>query len=99
MPHDLRVFFSVTKEPTEVTPKDVMAFVTAQRRPQPGAEKVVRIAAGSSGLSAATIKRRLAAVSSPDHSRRCRRDQIMRTPWSGNWITFLVPTQSAPGDP
>jgi integrase/recombinase XerD len=62
--HDLSVFFTVVaKEPTEVTPKDVMAFVTAQRRPRPGAEKVVRIADGSSGLSAATIKRRLAAVS------------------------------------
>jgi len=63
--HDLSVFFTVVaKEPTEITPKDVMAFVTAQRRPRPGAEKVVRIADGSSGLSAATIKRRLAAVSS-----------------------------------
>ena len=63
--HDLSRFFSVvTKEPTEVTAKDVMAFVIAQRRPRPGAENVVRIADGSSGLSAATIKRRLAAVSS-----------------------------------
>ena len=63
--HDLSVFFSVVKkEPTQVRPKDVMAFVTAQRRPKPGAEKVVRIADGSSGLSAATIKRRLATVSS-----------------------------------
>ncbi len=62
--HDLSVFFAVVaKEPTEVMPKDVMAFVTAQRRPRPGAENVVRID-GSSGLSAATIKRRLAAVSS-----------------------------------
>jgi hypothetical protein len=42
----------------------VMSFVTAQRRPKPGAENVVRIADGSAGLSAATIKRRLAAVSS-----------------------------------
>ena len=62
--HDLSVFFTVVaKEPVEVTPKDVMAFVTAQRRPRPGAENVVRIDGGS-GLSAATIKRRLAAVSS-----------------------------------
>jgi integrase/recombinase XerD len=62
--HDLSVFFSVvTKEPTEVTTKDVMAFVIAQRRPRPGAENVISIADGSSGLSAATIKRRLAAVS------------------------------------
>ena len=63
--HDLSVFFSVVKkDPLEVRPKDVMAFVTAQRRPKPGAENVVRIADGSAGLSAATIKRRLAAVSS-----------------------------------
>jgi integrase/recombinase XerD len=63
--HDLSVFFSVVKkEPTAVRPKDVMAFVTAQRRPKPGSENVVRIADGSAGLSAATIKRRLAAVSS-----------------------------------
>ena len=63
--HDLSVFFSVVnKDPLEVRPKDVMAFVTAQRRPKPGAENVVRIADGSSGLSGATIKRRLAAVSS-----------------------------------
>jgi integrase/recombinase XerD len=62
--HDLSVFFSVVQEdPLEVRPKDVMAFVTAQRRPKPGAENVVRID-GSAGLSAATIKRRLAAVSS-----------------------------------
>ena len=62
--HDLNVFFSVVKkDPLEVRPKDVMAFVTAQRRPKPGAENVVRID-GSTGLSAATIKRRLAAVSS-----------------------------------
>jgi integrase/recombinase XerD len=63
--HDLNVFFSVVKkDPLEVRPKDVMFFVTAQRRPKPGAENVVRIADGSAGLSAATIKRRLAAVSS-----------------------------------
>jgi site-specific recombinase XerD len=63
--HDLSVFFTVVaKDPIEVRPKDVMSFVTAQRRPKSGAENVVRIADGSSGLSAATIKRRLAAVSS-----------------------------------
>ena len=62
--HDLSVFFWVVKkDPVEVRPKDVMAFVTAQRRPKPGSENVVRID-GSAGLSAATIKRRLAAVSS-----------------------------------
>ena len=62
--HDLSVFFTVVqKDPLGVRPKDVMAFVTAQRRPKAGSENVVRID-GSAGLSAATIKRRLAAVSS-----------------------------------
>lgn len=63
--HDLSVFFSaVEKEPAEVTPKDVLSFVASQRRPRPGAENVVRISDGGSGLSVSTIKRRLAAVSS-----------------------------------
>jgi integrase/recombinase XerD len=63
--HDLKVFFSVVaKEPAEVTPRDVVDFVTAQQRPRAGAEKVVRISDGGAGLSASTIKRRLAAVSS-----------------------------------
>jgi site-specific recombinase XerD len=63
--HDLKVFFEVVaKEPADVVPADVLAFVSAQRRPRPGAENVVRISDGSGGLSEATIKRRLAAVSS-----------------------------------
>ena len=63
--HDLKVFFDVVdKEPAEVVPADVLAFVSAQRRPRPGAENMVRISDGSGGLSEATIKRRLAAVSS-----------------------------------
>jgi site-specific recombinase XerD len=62
--HDLKTFFGVVgKDPLEVRPVDVMAFVTAQRRPRPGVEKVVRISDGGSGLSTATIRRRLAAVS------------------------------------
>lgn len=63
--HDLKVFFDVVgKEPADVTPRDVFAFVTSQQRPRPGAENLVRISDGGRGLSAATIKRRLAAVSS-----------------------------------
>ena len=63
--HDLSVFFGVSaRSPQDVTPKDVLRFVTAQRRPRRGAENVVRISDGESGLSASTIKRRLAAVSS-----------------------------------
>ena len=63
--HDLKAFFAVVgKEPVDVRPADVMAFITAQRRARGGSEKVVRIADGEAGLSAATIRRRLAAVSS-----------------------------------
>jgi integrase/recombinase XerD len=63
--HDLAVFFVVVgKEPAEVSPADVMAFVSAQQRPRAGAEKVVRLADGGAGLAASTIRRRLAAVSS-----------------------------------
>lgn len=63
--HDLKMFFAfVGKEPAEVTSRDVMGFVTSQRQGRVGAENVVRIVDGSAGLSAATIKRRLAAVSS-----------------------------------
>jgi hypothetical protein len=59
--HDLKIFFTiVVKEPAEVTSRDVLAFVTRQRRGRAGTENVVRI---TDGLSAATIKRRLAAVS------------------------------------
>lgn len=63
--HDLKMFFTyVGKEPAEVSSRDVMGFVTSQRQGRAGAENVVRIVDGSAGLSAATIKRRLAAVSS-----------------------------------
>lgn len=63
--HDLRAFFDVVgKDPVEVTAKDVFAFVVAQQRPRPGAENLVRISDGQAGLSASTIRRRLAAVSS-----------------------------------
>ena len=63
--HDLKAFFGVVgKDPGEVTSRDVLAFVVAQQRPRPGAENLVRISDGGAGLSASTIKRRLAAVSS-----------------------------------
>ena len=63
--HDLKVFFEVVgKDPSEVTPRDVLAFVAGQQRPRPGAENLVRISDGGAGLAASTIKRRLAAVSS-----------------------------------
>ena len=63
--HDLSVFFGVIrKEPKDVTSKDVLRFVTEQRRPRQGAENVLRISDGGSGMATSTIKRRLAAVSS-----------------------------------
>lgn len=63
--HGLTVFFSIVeKDPVEVRSRDVLAFVSAQQRPRPGAENIVRISDGGAGLSASTIKRRLAAVSS-----------------------------------
>src|SRR6266508_4027141 len=59
---DLKVFFSVVaKEPAEVTAADVLEFIRAQRAPRQGA-KVVRIEDGERGLSARTIKRRLATI-------------------------------------
>jgi site-specific recombinase XerD len=60
---DLKVFFEVVgKDPTEVTPVDVLGFITAQRASQ-GEGNVVRLVDGESGLSARTIRRRLSAVS------------------------------------
>ncbi|HEX7196787.1 MAG TPA: tyrosine-type recombinase/integrase [Candidatus Limnocylindria bacterium] len=59
---DLKVFFSVIdKDPVDVDTADVLAFIKAQREPRHGAT-VVRIEDGESGLSARTIKRRLATV-------------------------------------
>ena len=62
--HDLMLFFGVVgKEPVDVRPADVLAFIGSQVKARPGAEKLVRIEDGSAGLAAATVKRRLAAVS------------------------------------
>jgi integrase/recombinase XerD len=62
--HDLKIFFSVVaKDPVEVTPADVMDFVRDQQRPPQGAGNVVHLRDARSGLSPATIMRRLAAVS------------------------------------
>lgn len=61
---DLKVFFTVVgKPPTEVGVDDVLVFIEAQRAPRRG-RNVVRLLDGEVGLSAATIKRRLATVSS-----------------------------------
>ena len=62
--HDLKAFFTVVaKDPVEVTPADVMAFVTQQQQPRPGAENVIHFPDAGTGLSPATVMRRLAAVS------------------------------------
>ncbi len=59
---DLKVFFTViAKEPSTVTTADVFAFIKAQRAPRRGS-MVVRLEDGEAGLSARTIKRRLASV-------------------------------------
>ncbi|MFC7661410.1 tyrosine-type recombinase/integrase [Pseudonocardia benzenivorans] len=61
--YDLKVFFTVVrKEPAAVVTADIFAFITAQRAPRRGV-KVVRLEDGEAGLSARTIKRRLASVS------------------------------------
>lgn len=59
---DLKVFFSIIeKDPVEVDTSDVLAFIKAQRAPRRGTT-VVRIEDGEAGLSARTIKRRLATI-------------------------------------
>ena len=59
---DLKVFFSIiATDPAAVTTADVLAFIASQRVPRRGAT-VVRIEDGEPGLSARTIKRRLATV-------------------------------------
>jgi integrase len=61
--YDLKVFFTVVgKEPAAVGTADVFAFIKEQRAPRRGST-VVRIEDGEAGLSARTIKRRLASVS------------------------------------
>ena len=61
--YDLKVFFTVVaKEPAEVSTRDVLTFVETQRAPRSGTN-VVRLEDGEQGLSARTIKRRLATVS------------------------------------
>ena len=59
--YDLKVFFGVVgKEPAEVTPADVFAFLAQQRSPR--RENVVRFEDGEAGLSARTIARRLSSI-------------------------------------
>jgi integrase/recombinase XerD len=60
---DLKVFFAVVaKRPAEVTPADVLGFMTAQRA---GADTATAVALvdGGGGVSARTVRRRLSTVS------------------------------------
>jgi len=60
---DLKVFFTrAQKEPAEVTSRDIVNFVAAQRAPR-AQSKVVRISDGGAGLSARTVARRLSSLS------------------------------------
>ena len=60
--YDLKVFFSIVDaDPVDVVAADVLKFISVQRQPRV-AGNVVRIGDGESGLSARTIKRRLATV-------------------------------------
>ncbi|RZL71552.1 MAG: integrase [Rhodococcus sp. (in: high G+C Gram-positive bacteria)] len=61
--YDLKVFFTtVPKDPLDVTTVDVLEFITNQRLPIHGGN-VVRLDDGEKGLSARTIRRRLATLS------------------------------------
>ena len=61
--YDLKVAFTVLdKDPLTVTTRDVLGYIEAQRAPRRGAN-VVRLADAEAGLSARTIKRRLASLS------------------------------------
>ncbi|MGB6162028.1 MAG: tyrosine-type recombinase/integrase [Pseudonocardiaceae bacterium] len=61
--YDLKVFFTeVVKQPAAVSTADVLGFIKSQRAPRRG-PRVVRLEDGEAGLSARTIKRRLASVS------------------------------------
>lgn len=61
--YDLKVFFTViVKQPGAISTADVLEFIKAQRAPRRGAG-VVRLEDGEAGLSARTIKRRLASLS------------------------------------
>jgi len=60
---DLKVFLAwAKKEPSEVTTREIVNFIAAQRAPRVSS-KVVRISDGGSGLSTRTIARRLSSIS------------------------------------
>lgn len=103
--YDLKVFFTVVaKEPVAVTTADVFTFIKSQREPRLG-PRVVRLEDGEAGLSARTIKRRLASVSGLYAYLVARGDTGVRanpvprgsatrrpTPRAGRWGTPLLRT-------
>lgn len=61
--YDLKIFFTlVSKEPVQVTMTDIFHFIAMQRLPAHGGN-VVRLDDREAGLSARTIRRRLATLS------------------------------------
>lgn len=61
--YDLKIFFTlVSKEPVQVTMTDIFDFIAMQRLPAHGGN-VVRLDDREAGLSARTIRRRLATLS------------------------------------
>jgi integrase/recombinase XerD len=77
--YDLKVFFTVVpKDPRDVSTRDVLAFLKAQRAPRRGVG-VVRLEDGETGLSARTIKRRLTSVSGLFEYLRMRGDAGIAT--------------------
>jgi len=61
--YDLKIFFTlVSKEPVQVTMTDIFDFIAVQRLPAHGGN-VVRLDDREAGLSARTIRRRLATLS------------------------------------
>jgi hypothetical protein len=64
--YDLKVFFTVVdKQPADVQPGDVLAFVTAQRTGQPSIDGVLKpvVVDDEAGVSLRTVRRRLSIVS------------------------------------
>jgi len=63
--YDLKVFFTaVGKAPAQVTPADVLAFMTAQRTGVPGPGPVRAVTTEpEAGMAARTVRRRLSSVS------------------------------------
>src|SRR5918994_3747939 len=57
---DLRVFFTVVdKNPADVRPADVLAFVTAQRTGRPSIDDGLQPVDDNEGVSLRTVRRRL----------------------------------------